>query len=750
MKKRMLSYIASITLLVVAPLSLADNLIQVYNQAVKSDPVYRKAQADWLTAREELPLAITGVGAPGTGLLPNITASGAIQKVYQETKFDGSPTVSGNAEDKNYIISLDQPIFNFATWQSISSAKYGVKAATATYWAASQSLIQRAAFAYIEVLRANTSLRLILAQKEQFLHQLITAQQKFKVGLIAITGVYDAQASYDGAIADEIKARNNLQNQIENLRAITGVAYHSLNALKAYIPLAMPKPDNIEKWVSIADRQNYIIQADINTMIASKINVRVAAAGMAPTLDGVASYGTSVNGSLPATVGAPTSPTPTITQGTVGLQLNFPVFRGGYDIVNTKQSRYKYLSASDQLEIDHRNVVNQTRQAFLGIDSGISQIRADRQTIISFRNQLAATRAGYVVGTRTMVDVLESVTSLTQAQQTYADDRYNYIESIFTLKQQAGTLSPEDIVRINGWLGKSVIFSLKQPKVPSRSKINQQVGPNTDLLEINKPEKTSPTSPENNPGQGSTTNGSSNSSGSGSKKGVMPMTNPTTPSGGNNSGKSDSSGGSVNSTKATLPQPRDESKLRSHHKSVKAKHHQKKVAAKKPQYHAVTAKKAGSNSAKKTTSQQSNVSKAKVAGPKTLPAPAPSSLNAKENAKPVVKHISTKLQTSQRYQQKTQQKVAKKTNSSSMDVGKYTIELYTSHDERLSQQFLEKYDFGGKAQLLYTRSHRRDWYRVIYGFYNTRAEAEKALSQLPEELIRKRPYIVYLPSVGKK
>jgi len=327
--------------------------------------------------------------------------------------------------------------------------------------------MQRTAQAYFNVLRAYDELRYTIANKKSVWQQLVTAKQKFQVGLIAITGVYNAQASYDADVANEIGARNNLSNQLENLRAITGVGYTQLNSLIDQLPLVVPAPSNIDAWVKTADAQNYQIKADQFTMLQAGKNIDAIASGHVPTINALGSYQDATSGALQPgglVVGSHTRNAAGI------LQLNVPLLQGGYVIEATKQARYQYLSASDQLEIDHRTVVNQTRQAFLGVQSGISQIRADREAIISAKNQLAATRAGYVVGTRTMVDVLQSVTSLTQAQQSWADDRYNYVEDIIRLKQQAGTLSPSDLAKLNQWLNGQVTFQTTQPPI-KRKKI---------------------------------------------------------------------------------------------------------------------------------------------------------------------------------------------------------------------------------------------------------------------------------------
>lgn len=460
--KKLITISAVITAMGLGVTAQAADLLEVYQQALKSDPTFKKAEADWLTAKENLPLALTGSGAAGSGLFPNVTFTGDLERNYLRQHYNTK--ARGTYEAADYSVTLTQPIFNVATWKSIASASFSAKAATATYLAAAQDLMQRTAFAYFEVLRANDSLKYVLAQKEQDLHQLDTARQKFKVGLIAITGVYDAQASYDADIASEIGARNNLANQIENLRAITGVDYRRVASLRDHIPLVVPVPNNISRWVQTADDQNYLLKADNFSRLSAHENISEAQAGRYPTVNFVGSYshntaGAADSNALQNIIRARQ------TSASYDLDFNFPLFQGGYVFAHTAQARYQYQSAAQQMEIDHRNVVNQTRQAFLGVQAGISQVKADKQAIVSAKNKLAATRAGYVVGTRTMVDVLDAVTNLTQAQQNYANDRYNYVENIIQLKEQAGILSPHDLVLINRWLGSGVALDTKQPKV---------------------------------------------------------------------------------------------------------------------------------------------------------------------------------------------------------------------------------------------------------------------------------------------
>ena len=455
--KKFASLLITGLLLGVLGTALAVDLHTVYQDAIAFDPVFHKAMADWRVAQQASPLARAGNGSPGTGLFPNIDLQGNYVHTMARQSSAGMAQ-SGQYDTYGYQVNVTQPLFNFATWMSIQAADYSVRAATALYLAAAQQLMLRVATAYFEVLRAHDALLLTRAQQNQFQHQLATAQQKFKVGLIAVTGVYDAKASFDRAMADAIRDRNQLQDRIEDLRAITGKTYPVLLGLKDTVPLIMPQPVQVDGWVKAALAHNYLLQADLNSMLSARQAIKAAASVKLPIVNAVASY---QDGSSQALSLSPPGVTPSVRlqEGTVGAQLDIPLFRGSYDIQNTKQARYQYLSAVDQLHIDQRAVEKNTRQAYLGVESGISEIQAGQQAILSASNQLKATRAGYIVGTRTMVDVLYSVTLLTQTQLAYANDRYNYLEGIFNLKLQAGTLSVDDIQTINRWLGPSVAIA---------------------------------------------------------------------------------------------------------------------------------------------------------------------------------------------------------------------------------------------------------------------------------------------------
>jgi outer membrane protein len=437
----------------------ATDLAGVYNQALKTDPTYKVAEATWLSAKENLPLALVGTGAAGTGLFPNVTVGGLLAK--SRIKTSGSSNSKTTYTDKQYTLTVTQPIFNLATWSGIRQAGFGVRSAYAAYVAAGQDLINRVAIAYFEVLRANETLQYTIKEKEADKWELITDLEKYKVGLTAVTGVYNSQASYDSQIATEISDRTTLRDNAENLRVIVGKLYSSFKQLPAKLPAVIPTPASMEAWVKLAAKQSYAIKSARMTMWQNQQAIKTSMAGVAPTLNATGSYEYDDYSAGFAT-NNPGQKTST-KSGQVGLALNFPLVQGGYVWVNTKQARANYLQASDNLQLTYANTINSTRQSYLSISTGIAEIDADAQSVLANEKNLEATRAAYLVGTRTMVDVLMAIADLYSAKKSWASARYDYIEALFQLKYNAGTLAPKDVATVNSWLQGSVKMKYTQP-----------------------------------------------------------------------------------------------------------------------------------------------------------------------------------------------------------------------------------------------------------------------------------------------
>jgi outer membrane protein len=451
MRKIFLLFIALVSTPVIAG---SANLITVYQQALTSDPIYQQAIAQQLATKEGVPISLSQI-------LPRLGAN--VNPYLTRQVSSGPASLNGTDRDRGYNVNLTltQTIFNFAQFANLAGAKATAKQAVATLNAASQDLMIRVSRAYFQVLEDVDNVRSSLSTKTAFAKQLDQVTQQYKVGLKTITDVYTAQASYQASVADYITAQNQLANDKENLRAITGILYPSLAKLSEQFPLISPQPTDIDEWVFTAQKNNWQIKANQYAASAAKANIKQQFAGHLPSLDVQGSYSVYFNRDLggSATSGDPSDPfslnppgASQVHDSTVALNLAVPLVSGGQVVAQTHQAQYQYQATMQQLEQQIRTTENVTRQSYLGITAGISKIIADKKAIQSAKSSLEGMEAGYRVGTEILVNVLNQQQTVFQNEVKYARDRYDYVNNLLTLKQAAGTLSPEDLVAINAWL----------------------------------------------------------------------------------------------------------------------------------------------------------------------------------------------------------------------------------------------------------------------------------------------------------
>ncbi|MGQ7275994.1 TolC family outer membrane protein, partial [Marinobacter sp. V034] len=289
------------------------------------------------------------------------------------------------------------------------------------------------------------------------------AQERYDVGLIAITEVYEARASYDDSKSQRIAAESDLDIAQEELARLTGEYSEQLDNLRQEFPLARPQPMDPSEWEAIALGQNWQIQTALFQLDASESTLKSARAGHYPTLDLNASYGqTEIDGlgaggtgGTPGSGGATRAGNGTTTEGVIALRLNVPLYLGGGTQASVRQQRSLVTVADEALRTVRRDVRVNTRSLFRQVNTNIESASALEQTIVSRRSALDATRAGYEVGTRNIVEVLDAERDYYEALQNYANARYDYVLNTLNLKQSAGTLSPQDLMDLNRWLSAS-------------------------------------------------------------------------------------------------------------------------------------------------------------------------------------------------------------------------------------------------------------------------------------------------------
>ncbi len=432
------------------PLHAVD-LMDVYYQALDSDPQFKQAYSQFLAQNEALPQA-------WAHLLPQLTLS-ALAGRYGQRVDTGIFKVAASYNGTTLQAVATQNIFNYQAWSQVQLAKASVRAALATFNNEAQQLMLRTTSAYLTLLLAQDTLHFAQAKKAANLKQLEQAQARFKVGLDAITAVYEAQAAYDQSTADVIASNNKVLNEAQNLSKITNHLYDHIATLRRHeIPLIAPEPNRIDDWVSTGLKQNFNLFVAKYNLESARENIKVQTAGNWPVF--------SIKGGSIDTryndVPAQSNITGNFASqlfiprerliNTIELGMNFPIFQGGLVASQTRQAKYQFQASSEQLEKTYRDVIANSHIAFNTVNDGISKVKADRQTILSQQSSLDSVYAQYKVGTRTMTDVVNAQRNLFEAQEQLASDQYAFINAILNLKYLAGTLNVDDLAQINAWL----------------------------------------------------------------------------------------------------------------------------------------------------------------------------------------------------------------------------------------------------------------------------------------------------------
>ncbi|GGP37161.1 outer membrane channel protein TolC [Shewanella algicola] len=428
MKFKIGSLYAALAFAIAAPAAQADDLLEIYQQALTSDPIVLQAKAQ----RDALYESIEENRAP---LLPTVSANVGYAKAWNDPADDTDGITGG--------VSLNQVIYDHSAWVGLSLAEMAASQADSAYASTLQALITRVTSAYFDVLTAKDNFEFQGAEKAAIERQLEQTKQRFAVGLTAITDVHEAQAQYDLASALEILAQNTLDNSYEALREITGIDHKSINVLDTNrFSAGSPAPTSSAEWLKMAESNSIDLMTQRIAKDIANETISLYKAGHMPSLNFNAGYNKGMD----------QTPGPDYDNTNIGVTLSIPLFEGFAVTSQVKQAQFAYVEASEKLEQTHRSVAKNVRNNFNNVTASISSIRAYEQSVVSSESALKATQAGFEVGTRTIVDVLDSTSTLYDSKRQLSEARYGYINSILALKQAAGTLSEDDIISINNGL----------------------------------------------------------------------------------------------------------------------------------------------------------------------------------------------------------------------------------------------------------------------------------------------------------
>jgi len=415
--------------------SPAADLAEVYRLALKNDAELMIAESNYIAAIQALPLA-QSVRNPQV----SFNAGAEVRQA------DNSVTGENSTDRLGYSLNLNQSLYDTESHGNVKVAEANSAAELARLKSARQGLIIRVANSYFSILAAEDNVEFAYAERNAIARQLEQAQKRFEVGLIAITDVQEAQASFDNSEAQVILAENILENAFQSLVVLTAdPSIRKLTPLGENLKLALPNPSIVQSWVLLALSNNLDLLAAQHTLNAARYERDKNTRNRYPTVDLFASYedidrhndflGDARQDDL-----------------TVGVELEIPLYAGGRLNTERAESAARYVSAQNNLLLQNRLASQQSRTAYLDVVSGISGVKALKQALASSNLALEATQAGFEVGTRTSVDVLISLRETYRTQRDYAGARYQYLLNKLRLKQAAGILTEDDLLEVNNIL----------------------------------------------------------------------------------------------------------------------------------------------------------------------------------------------------------------------------------------------------------------------------------------------------------
>lgn len=439
--------ISAAILLISSPVFAVD-LVGVHDLAAKSDPALQAAAFRRDATGENERQA-------WSNLLPTISGSAGMNRGGSETSINGTKVDDSDSDTESWGLNLRQSLYAQSNYEQLDIARGQVSQADAVYDIAYQDFLVRVAGYYFNVLTAQDGVIFAEAEEKALQRQFEQAEQRFEVGLTAVTDVHEARASYDNARARAIVSRNNLADTKEALYELTLQYFDDISPLEDELPLVKPLPENPDEWLDIAMQYNpAIISARMNVEIA-EATTRLQRSGHLPTLDLVASYTNFTNKEyiLRDDFQRPIATTDLTNKDTqIGLRLSVPIYQGGFVSSRTRQSRYLLNAVNEDLDLRQRAVVRATNNAYRAVIAGIEQVKAFNQAMVSAESALEATQAGFEVGTRTIVDVLIAQQRYFQAQRDNSLARHTYVVDHLRLKAAAGTLVKADLEKVNAIL----------------------------------------------------------------------------------------------------------------------------------------------------------------------------------------------------------------------------------------------------------------------------------------------------------
>jgi len=450
----------------------AADLLTITRDALNNNSELESSRATTQSVEE-------GVNVEQADLNPQVNISGeaAYNHIFERQSQSGFSASGGDDNYASYGLNLQatQKLYDALSSREVDVAERQVDQQTYLLAATEQQVLIDTSSAYFDILRAYEILEARRAQERAIGRQLEQAQEQFDVGLIAITEVEEARASFDQSRADRIAAESDLQVSFEALERLTGQRYDSIEMLQDDLPIALPEPSSRDAWIDMAIELNPELLAQQAGVEVSREQIDVARAADLPVFEAFANYGYSDSDSDDVS--------DYDSNSQIGVSASMPLYTGGRTSASIRQTTYQLEASQYDFESQRRETVLQVRSLYTQVSNDVSTVAARKQTIVSNQSALDATRAGYEVGTRNIVDVLNAEQNLYNAVADYADARYDYVVDLLSLRRQAGVLDEAAIAELNQFLVEQgqVNFTLPEQSSDYDSALDIGERPQPDL-----------------------------------------------------------------------------------------------------------------------------------------------------------------------------------------------------------------------------------------------------------------------------
>ena len=419
------------------------DLKQVYQAALEQDSSIRASRATADSGRERLPQA-------RAALLPQINASAGrnnnnLNSTAPNILGDLSTTNDKYASD-NKAIQLRQPLMNMQRWLQFEQAKSIVVEAEANLERDLQSLVVRVAGAYFETLMADEQLELVLAQKTTYTALVDAAKKGLAAGSGTRTDIDDAQSRLDMSLAQELEARQNQDLTRRQLQLLVNQPVERIAKLNvAALKLALPEPANLNAWTEKAELASPEIKAMQARLDQARREVSKSQAGHLPTLDAVAQWSNSGSENI-------TRINSRYENKSIGVQLNIPIYSGGYVNSTIRQAVAEQTRAEETLEALRRDLGVRVHKEYRGVSEGVMRVRALEQAVRSAEQMMKSTQMSLKAGSRTQLDVLNAQQQYTLALRDLAQARFVYLMSKVKLASLVGDDAVASVDEVNASL----------------------------------------------------------------------------------------------------------------------------------------------------------------------------------------------------------------------------------------------------------------------------------------------------------